>query len=117
MLLNGDAFTAITRVQIPSGTPIKIRDLRRLPRFCVGTGGHKNAPQPELRSERNTVFLHLFVRFPWAQMGTNLCRRMLFLSCPPADQEPHDLRLSPSFLVADRLKVPVRPHPPGDMAT
>jgi len=51
----------------------------------------------------------------WRVQST-LGRRRLFLSCLPADQEPHNLRLSPSLLVGDRLSVRVQRHPRGGMA-
>lgn len=52
-----------------------------------------------------------------SSVGTNghkpFRRRMLFLSCLPADQEPDNLRLSASLLVGDRLSVRVQRDPRG----
>src|ERR1700679_1578725 len=64
-------FTAITRVQIPSGTPIRILDLQRSFRSGVGTDAHKNAPptaSTEKEIQHSRGYPPQFRGHKWAQV-------------------------------------------------
>ena len=52
----GGAFTAVTRVQIPSGTPNPFSDLRGIAEIVVGTKRHNSDQSPAIVSAEKSVF-------------------------------------------------------------
>jgi hypothetical protein len=64
------AFTAVTRVQIPSGTPNLINGLEKIVLFPVGTKRHKSHPNSAATSPESPMFSRVLSLFLQAQKGT-----------------------------------------------
>src|SRR5208283_4933862 len=85
-----NTFTAVTRVQIPSGTPNLFRDLERQSRFIVGTKGNSRTA----KSLRPAVPELHFPRFDGFFVGTKRHNLTLQLRTPLRERETSQLRHS-----------------------
>ena len=68
--LHRPAFTAVTRVQIPSGTPNLISGLEEIVLFPAGTKGHKISPEFRRAPPESPMFSRVSSLFLQAQKGT-----------------------------------------------
>ncbi len=66
----GCSFTAVTRVQIPSGTPNLFRKLRAIAEAFVGTKRHKSDRIPTSVAVQSPLFSRISSVFSQAQKGT-----------------------------------------------
>ena len=81
-------FTAVTRVQIPSGTPNLFRDLERKSRFVVGTKGNSRTA----KSHHPAVPELHFPRFDGFFVGTKRHNLTPQLRAPLRERETSELR-------------------------
>jgi hypothetical protein len=82
------SFTAVTRVQIPSGTPNLINDLERKSRFVVGTKGNSRTA----KSHHPAVPELHFPRFDGFFVGTKRHNLTPQLRAPLRERETSELR-------------------------
>jgi hypothetical protein len=108
------AFTAVTRVQIPSGTPNLFRSLRGTPTFGAGTKRHSSVanfwsglPNRQYFRTSGAVLVGTKRHTQSASSGsrTRGCAK-----------EANDLTLSSAFVNCDRLSVRIQCHSAGSLA-
>ena len=114
-VVSATSFTAVTRVQIPSGTPNLFRNLQPIAGIAVGTKRHNSDRIPTSFAVPSPLFSPILGIFSQAQKGT--CAPI----CLSADgrtrctQQRYDVTLSFTFVKCDCLRIGIERDPAGSV--
>ena len=109
----GRSFTAVTRVQIPSGTPNNLKSLRGSAVFAAGTKRHNFIANVLAWFAQSPVFSGIRSHFARHKKAHNSARSWNRNS--RSAKQANDLTLSSSFMNCDRLSVRIQCHSAGSM--
>jgi hypothetical protein len=92
LFLTALAFTAVTRVQIPSGTPNLFSNLRATARSVAGTKRHNFGPEFTVQFSGNTDLSRMSNLFLKSQKGTSGASAVQ--AQPPREPEARNSRIT-----------------------
>jgi len=105
------SFTAVTRVQIPSGTPNLFRSLQPIAESFVGTKRHKSGRISTSFAVPSPLFAPILSMFSQAQKGTCAPICLSAAGRTRCTQQPYDVTLSFTFVKCDCLRIGIERDP------